>query len=213
MRNALFSILLICLLSIYFVQAAPTWCGFHTIHTTIDGGTMTLAQRTAEMKEHFDCGSTNEHDGGLDQSEWNMLLNEANSNNQDNNFTYFFGVEWSSSQQLHWISLNPPASPKKYTDADFDTKSPCLALALETGTGSKKVLVHGVLKTSNWNWTIGNGKANLVYISTATGALIQHAGMLAGVTGEDDVIQPVGWALASNCIYFSPSMIYLTHAA
>jgi len=99
------------------------------------------------------------------------------------------------------------------TDADLDSKSPCMALALETGSGGKRVLVHGVLKTSNWNWTIGNGKANLVYISTATGTLLQHTDMLAGVTGEDDVIQPVGWVLSSTSMYFSPSMIYLTHAA
>jgi len=99
-------------------------------------------------------------------------------------------------------------------NADSDTTSPCVALALETGTGiDKRVLVHGILKTSNWSWVIGNGKANLVYISTVTGVLLQHSAMLTGVTGEDDVIQPVGWALSSTSMYFSPSMIYLTHAA
>lgn len=97
-------------------------------------------------------------------------------------------------------------------DADANTTSPCVALALETGTGSKRVLVHGILKTSNWSWTIGAGTANLVYISTTTGTLVQHADMLTGITGEDDVIQPVGWVLAADCVYFSPSMLYLTHA-
>lgn len=96
-------------------------------------------------------------------------------------------------------------------DADSSTSSPCVALALETETGSKRVLVHGILKTSNWSWTMGDGKANLIYVSTTTGTLVQHADMLTGITGTDDVIQPVGWALASNCIYFSPSVLYLTH--
>lgn len=97
------------------------------------------------------------------------------------------------------------------TDADFDTKSPCVALALETGNGSKRVLVHGVLKTGNWGWTMGNGIANLIYVSATTGTLVQHDDMITELTDENDVIQPVGWALSTISIYFSPSMIYLTH--
>lgn len=96
------------------------------------------------------------------------------------------------------------------TDADSGSSSPCVALALETGSGSKRVLVHGVLKTNNWNWTMGNGTANLIYVSTTTGALTQ-SGQPDFPSGTDSVIQPVGWALASDCAYFSPSMIYLTH--
>lgn len=91
-------------------------------------------------------------------------------------------------------------------DADSSTTSPCVALALETGTGSKKILVHGVLRLDAWNWTIGPGNASLIYVSTTTGALTQTQ-----PSGTDDVIQPVGWALSDDCIYFSPSIIYLTH--
>jgi len=91
-------------------------------------------------------------------------------------------------------------------DADSTTTSPCVALALETGTGSKKILVHGVLRYDTWNWTTGPGSASLIYVSTTTGALTQTQ-----PSGTDDVIQPVGWALTDDCIYFSPSMIYLTH--
>lgn len=91
-------------------------------------------------------------------------------------------------------------------DADSSTTSPCVALALETGTGSKKILVHGILRLDSWNWTIGPGSASLIYISTTTGTLTQTQ-----PSGTDDVIQPVGWALSDDCIYFNPSMIYLTH--
>ena len=84
--------------------------------------------------------------------------------------------------------------------------SPCVALALETGTGSKRVLLHGVLRRDAWNWTTGPGTSSLIYLSTTTGTLTQTQ-----PTGADDVIQPVGWALSDDCIYFSPSMIYLTH--
>lgn len=91
-------------------------------------------------------------------------------------------------------------------DADASTTSPCVALALETGTGSKKILVHGVLRNDAWNWTIGPGASSLIYISTTTGTLTQTQ-----PSGVDDVIQPVGWALSADSMYFSPSMIYLTH--
>lgn len=92
------------------------------------------------------------------------------------------------------------------TDADSSTTSPCVALALETGTGSKRVLLHGVLRNDAWNWTTGPGASSLIYVSTTTGTLTQSQ-----PSGTDDVIQPVGWALSDDCIYFSPSMIYLTH--
>src|SRR3989344_2271782 len=90
-------------------------------------------------------------------------------------------------------------------DADSVTTSPCVALALETGTGSKKILVHGVLRNDTWNWTIGPGASSLIYVSTTTGTLTQTK-----PSGTDDVVQPVGWALSDDAIYFSPSMIYLT---
>ena len=91
-------------------------------------------------------------------------------------------------------------------DADASTTSPCVALALETGTGSKQILLHGVLRVDAWNWTKGPGTSSLIYVSTTVGTLTQTQ-----PSGADDVIQPVGWALTDDCIYFSPSMLYLTH--
>ncbi len=91
-------------------------------------------------------------------------------------------------------------------DADSSTTSPCVGLAMETGTGSKQVLLHGVLRVDAWNWTTGPGTSSLIYLSTTTGALTQTQ-----PSGIDDVIQPVGWALSDDCIYFTPSMMYLTH--
>jgi hypothetical protein len=91
-------------------------------------------------------------------------------------------------------------------DADSVTTAPCIALATETGTGSKKVLLHGVLRNDSWNWTVGPGTSGLIYISTSTGVLTQTK-----PSGTDDVIQPVGWALSDDCMYFAPSLMYLTH--
>src|SRR3989344_2601566 len=91
-------------------------------------------------------------------------------------------------------------------DADSSATTPCVALAMETGTGSKRILLHGVLRVDAWNWTIGPGNAGLIYVSTTTGTLTQTQ-----PSGTDDVIQPVGWALSDDCIYFAPSIMYMTH--
>ncbi|MCX6751689.1 MAG: hypothetical protein NT161_02915 [Candidatus Nomurabacteria bacterium] len=91
-------------------------------------------------------------------------------------------------------------------DADTSATSPCVALAMETGTGSKKVLVHGVLRVDAWNWTTGPGDASLIYVSTNVGTLTQNQ---PGTTNT--IIQPVGWALTADSVYFSPTMMYITH--
>lgn len=91
-------------------------------------------------------------------------------------------------------------------DADASSTSPCVALALETGTGSKKVLVWGILRNDAWNWTTGPGTLSLIYVSTTVGTLTQTQ-----PSGTDDVVQPVGWAISADCVFFMPSMIYFTH--
>lgn len=91
-------------------------------------------------------------------------------------------------------------------NATTSATSPCVALAMDTGTGSKRVLVHGIIRVDAWNWTIGPGTNGLIYVSTTTGVLTQTP-----PASTDQVIQPIGWALSQDCIYFSPSMIYLTH--
>jgi|SRR3989338_1338755 len=93
------------------------------------------------------------------------------------------------------------------TSATTNATSPCVALAMEIGTGSKRILVHGVLRVNLWNWTTGPGTSGLIYVSTSTGVLTQTQ-----PSGTAQVIQPVGWALSADSIYFSPSMLYLTHS-
>jgi hypothetical protein len=92
------------------------------------------------------------------------------------------------------------------SDATDDTTTPCVALAMDTGTGSKRILVHGVMRVDAWNWTTGPGTSGLIYANSSPGTLTQTP-----PTGTDQVIQPVGWALSDDSMYFSPSMMYLTH--
>ena len=92
-------------------------------------------------------------------------------------------------------------------DATTSATSPCIALAIDgEAGGDKRVLVHGVFKLKSWNWTTGPGTASVIYLNTSTGTLTQTK-----PSGTDQVIQPVGWALNADCVYFNPSMIYMTH--
>jgi hypothetical protein len=92
-------------------------------------------------------------------------------------------------------------------NASIISTSPCVALAVDAGTGGdKRVLVHGVLRVNSWSWTTGPGVSSVIYLNTSTGTLTQTK-----PSATDQVIQPVGWALNADCVYFNPSMIYMTH--
>jgi hypothetical protein len=90
------------------------------------------------------------------------------------------------------------ASDGHYDEADADALAsmPCSALALETGTGTKRVLVWGIARDDTWNWTVGGR----LYVSGTVGTLTQTA-----PAGEDDCVQCVGVALTADIIFFAPS--------
>jgi hypothetical protein len=79
-------------------------------------------------------------------------------------------------------------------DADSAATMPCRALALESGAGSKKVLIEGQICHTGWNWTYGD-----MYVSIGTGSLTQTR-----PTGTGDQVQRIGWALSADTVYFRP---------
>jgi hypothetical protein len=83
-------------------------------------------------------------------------------------------------------------------DADSVATMPCQALALETGTGTKKILHMGYLRNDDWNWSVGG----LIYVSTTTGALTQTA-----PSGSGDQVQVVGYATNADRMFFQPSLV------
>lgn len=82
-------------------------------------------------------------------------------------------------------------------DADAEVTMPCLALALETGTGAKDILLHGYIRNNAWSWTVGAP----VYVSATEGELTQTIPSTAG-----QQVQVVGYATATNTLYFNPDM-------
>jgi len=87
------------------------WCGLHQIHTSSSDGELTLDQSAQSLSQYFDCGSTNDHDDRLNQSEWTDTITISNQYNSDNEFTYFFGVEWSAANQhVHYLTNGDPSA-------------------------------------------------------------------------------------------------------
>lgn len=80
-------------------------------------------------------------------------------------------------------------------DASVSGTMPCRFLALEAGTGSKKVLHEGYFRDDSYTWTPGLD----LYISETTGALTQTAPTTSGT-----YVQIVGYATHANRIYFKP---------
>lgn len=73
----------------------------------------------------------------------------------------------------------------------------CGAIALESGTGQKKLLKRGFVRNDSWNFTIGAW----IYVSYSTaGGLTQD---LADTAGQ--IQQKVGYAYRSNVMWFDPS--------
>jgi len=82
-------------------------------------------------------------------------------------------------------------------DADSDLTMPCRMLALESGAGSKKVLIKGQICNTSWDWSSGT-----VWVSLTTGEITQT---LPSETG--DQVQEIGYALSADTIFFDPVSI------
>jgi hypothetical protein len=90
------------------------------------------------------------------------------------------------------------ASDFHYERADASSSStmPCTFIALEAGTGTKKVLKRGQICDTSWNWSAGP-----LYVSTTTGGITQTAPSSTG-----DQVQIIGFALSADTIYFNPNL-------
>lgn len=87
-------------------------------------------------------------------------------------------------------------------DASASSTAPCTALALESGTGTKDVLLQGTIRNDSWSWTAGQ-----IFLSETTGAFTQTAPSASGT-----VVQCVGYAISATVMYFNPSMDFGVNA-
>jgi hypothetical protein len=89
-----------------------------------------------------------------------------------------------------------------FDEADASAIANCnmLVMAIEAGTGTKKVLLKGQVCKTSWNWVRGP-----IYASETLGELTQVLPV-----HEDAVIAPVAWALSATTIYFNPYNAWAT---
>lgn len=100
-------------------------------------------------------------------------------------------------------------SASKWLLTDADAEATCkgmLALALASSTDTNPVLVAlsgSFVKNTGWSWTVGD----IIYASGTPGALTTTA-----PTGSGAVVRIVGYATATNAIYFLPDPTYIVLA-
>ncbi len=99
-----------------------------------------------------------------------------------------------------------------YTSADghydaanaTDTTKLCRGIAVESGTGTKKILTRGQVCLTTWNWTV-NGT---IWLSTSDYTLTQNAPSATG-----NALQPVGYALSADTAWIDIiNGFYMTRA-
>ncbi len=81
-------------------------------------------------------------------------------------------------------------------DADAAATMPVRCLAVETSTGSKKVLLRGFIRDDSWTWTPGG----TIFASTTLGGMTQTA-----PSGSGDQVQVLGFATHADRMFFNPS--------
>lgn len=79
-------------------------------------------------------------------------------------------------------------------DANAAASGVVIALAVEAGSGSKKIMFMGEVCNTDWTWSAG-----LVFLSETVGEMTQTV-----VSGSGDQIVIVGHALSADTIWFNP---------
>ena len=171
----------------------------HAFTSSVDDGSDTTLVRPANWNaDHI-------IDGDIELGQYSIEIPSAEPTSDDTGI----GIKRSATVDSNSTGVGCPlymASDGHYDqcDADAIATMPCSAIALETGTGTKEVMLWGVIRNDGWAFTAGQ----IIYVSTTVGTLTATA-----PTGEDDVIQAVGVALTDDTIFFNPSYIYITHEA
>jgi hypothetical protein len=104
-------------------------------------------------------------------------------------------VDWNDNGMGTPLRMKSNGHWEQCTAASGTTRMPCGALALEEGTGLKKILWRGIARKGAWSWTPGS----IIYVSTVDGALTSVAPTVSGAWQ-----QPIGFAIASSSIRFDP---------
>lgn len=76
----------------------------------------------------------------------------------------------------------------------------CMGLALESGIGSKQILLNGIIRNDTWSFTPGDS----LFLSDTTGNITTMP-----PNGSGNIVQKLGFAITTNTIYFNPDVTTL----
>jgi hypothetical protein len=145
--------------------------------------------------------------GDLELGNYNFIYNTTPSGAFIHGYTVGSNGETSSMQvDLNDTGVGCPLHMKsnghweQCAAASGTSSIPCTAMALEEGTGSKKILWRGIIRKGAWSWTAGD----IIYVSTVGGALTNTR-----PTNTGDIVQPIGVAIASDTIRFDPQLLWI----
>lgn len=168
------------------------------------------AQKTALHDKYTDTlaraaignifGSDGKLDADLDLDEHNIIFNPAQSSDGDYNGIIISTTVDENTQGFgNLLHLDTDGH---YIDAHADNEAtmPCNGIALETGTGTKKIMKIGYIREDDWNWTPGE----LLWVDmTNSGDIVNTK-----PTGTGKFVQCIGYAETADIIYFNPDKEY-----
>ena len=163
---------------------------------TISGSLDTKIDTKGDMNDVID-DTTPQLGGDLDTNQKSFILQPIPTNNQEANGSIAtmqvdanaigFGGALHMDTDGNWVDAT----------ASGIATMPCRALALETGTGSKKVLLRGFIRDDSWDWNVSGD----IYMSTTPGTLTQVAPSNSG-----EQVQLIGYATHADRIFFNPNV-------
>lgn len=105
----------------------------------------------------------------------------------------------SNSQGFGAVMRVDTSGEAQEANATDESGMPGLVLALESGTGSDKNILHwGRVRNDSWSWTPGA----YVYVGTSAGQLTQTR-----PSNTDNIVQVVGVAESTTILHFNPSFV------
>ena len=95
------------------------------------------------------------------------------------------------------------AETVKLADANGTLTYPCIGMTVETiaTTATGKILLLGVVYNTAWNWTVGAGINNTLYLSTTAGDV-----QISPPSLTTEKVQVVGQIIHADKILLSPSL-------
>lgn len=89
-------------------------------------------------------------------------------------------------------------------DADDVDHMPGKVMAMDNiaADAAGRLLHIGYYRHDTWDWTLGNGEANLLFAHTTPGEIVQFANKPAAA---GDQVQVIGYVVTADIIFFNPS--------